>query len=137
MVKRQKMLSASYVLIGLTIALVFAFIDADDYQSGLLSGLGTSLVVVGLIRLTKLYRLSRDPEKQADYEAVYTDERVRYIVNKARALVFVISIYAQLAAGLIAQFIFDQRLLGRVLCYCTCFQCLLFVAVYRYYSKKY
>lgn len=137
MIKKQKIVAVSYLAIGLIITLIFAFVNADDYNSGILCGIGTSLTAVGFIRLIKLHRLSKNPEKAADYEAANKDERVHYIANKARALVFLISIYAQLAAGLIAQFVFGQRLLSMVLCYVTCFQCLLFVAVYWYYSKKY
>lgn len=137
MIKKQKAAAISFMIIGLIISLIFALTGADDYNSGLLCGLGTSLTVVGIIRLVKLHRLSRDPEKAADYEAANKDERVVYIANKARALVFLISIYAQLAVGLAAAFVFDQRLLSMVMCYFVCFQCLLFAAVYYYYSKKY
>lgn len=135
--KKQKRISLSFLIIGLSITLVFFFTGEGSYNSGLLCGMGTSLTFVGLFRLIKYHRLSADPDKASDYEAANKDERVIYIANKARALVFLISIYAQLAIGLIAQFVFDQRLLSTVLCYFVCFQCLLFVVVYRYYSKKY
>lgn len=135
--KKQRTLAISFLVIGLLISLVFAFTGGDDYNSGLLCGMGSSLTVVGIIRLIRLHRISRDPEKAADYEAAQKDERVLFIANKARAVVFIVSIYAQLAVGLIAQLVFDQRLLGMVMCYFTCLQCLLFVAMYHYYSKKY
>lgn len=137
MVKKQKRAALVYLALGLAIALIAAFIHGDDYNTGILSGIGTSLVAVGLLRLLKLYRLARTPEQAADYEASGNDERVRYIVTKARAVAFVTAIFAQLAAGLTAQLVFNQRLIGMVLCYCTCFQCLLFVVVYYYYSRKY
>lgn len=137
MVKKQKRAALVYFALGLAIALIAAFIPGDDYRTGILSGMGTSMIAVGLLRLLKLHRLTRTPEQAADYEASGNDERVRYIVTKARAVAFVIAIFAQLAAGLAAQLVFNQRLLGAVLCYCTCFQCLLFVVVYYYYSRKY
>lgn len=136
MIQKQKKLALFYLIVGLVISLVFGT-GGDDYNTGLLCGLGTSFAAVGIIRLLKYYRLSKNPDKLADYEAIYTDERVLYIANKARALVFMISIYAQLAAGLIAQFVFSQRLVSIVLCYSVCFQCFLFVGIYHYYSKKY
>lgn len=135
--KKQKRVYLSFLIIGLIITSVFFFTGEETYNSGLLCGMGTSLTFVGLFRLLRLRRLSTDPEKAADYEAANKDERMIYIANKARAMVFLISIYAQLAIGLIAQFVFDQRLLCTALCYLTCFQCFLFVAVYRYYSHKY
>lgn len=137
MIKNHKIVALSIVIIGLCITLMTAFAGTDDYNRGILCGMGTSLTAVGLLRLVRLYRISRNPEKAANYEAANKDERILYIVNKARALVFLISIYTQLAVSLIAQFVFAQRLLSTVLCYFTCFQCLLFVGVYYYYSKKY
>lgn len=137
MLKKQKNLYLSMLVVGLIISVVFSLTNSGDYNSGLLCGLGTSLTVVALFRLVKLHRMSRDPEKLADYEAANKDERILFIANKARALVFLISIYVQLAGGLIAQFVFHQRLINMVICYFTCIQCLLFVVVYRYYSKKY
>lgn len=137
MVKKQKRAALVYLALGLAIALIAAFAPGDDYNMGILSGMGTSLIAVGLLRLLKLHRLTRTPEQAADYEASGNDERVRYIVTKARAVAFVTAIFVQLAAGLMAQLVFNQRLIGMVLCYCTCFQCLLFVVVYYYYSRKY
>lgn len=136
-IKSQKILSVSFIVIGLIIGLIFAAYGEEDYNGGILCGMGTALTFVGIFRLVKLYRISRDPEKAADYEAANKDERVIYIANKARSLTFAISIYVQLAVGLIAQFVFGQRLLSMVMCYFVCFQCLLFVLLYRIYSKKY
>lgn len=137
MIKRQKTVSLVFLIIGLLLMGVFAFVGGDDYSSGLLCGLGTSLSVVGAVRLVRLQRISRDSDRASDYEAANSDERVRYIAGKARAVAFMISIYVQLAAGLLAQLVFGQRLLGAVLCFLVCFQCLLFVGLYRWYSGKY
>ena len=89
------------------------------------------------MRLLRVSRLSRDPEKAADYEASLKDERTIYIANKARSLAFFACIYAQLAAGLLAILVFEQPLVGRVLCMVTCAQALIFTAAYWYYHRKY
>lgn len=135
--KQQKQLSVSFVIIGLIIGAVFAVWGDDGYSGGLLCGMGSSLTVIGIVRLVRLFRLEKDPEKAADYEAAGKDERVIYIANKARAMTFAISIYVQLAVGLIAQFAFGEKLLCSVMCYTVCFQCLLFVILYRIYQRKY
>lgn len=136
-IKQQKLLSVSFVIIGLIIGAVFAAWGDDGYSGGLLCGIASSLTVIGIVRLIRLHRLEKDPEKAADYEAAGKDERVIYIANKARAVTFAVSIYVQLAVGLVAQFGFGQKLLCSVLCYMVCFQCLLFVILYWIYQKKY
>ena len=101
------------------------------------SGLGCGLFVCGAVRLLRVYRLSRDPEKAADYDAMLKDERTVYVANKARSVTFFICVYAQLAAGLLALLVFDQPVIGQVLCLVTCAQCLIFSGTYWYYNRKY
>ena len=88
-------------------------------------------------RLLRVRRLSRDPEKAADYEASLRDERTAYVANKARSMAFFISIYVQLAAGLLAILVFDRPLVGQVLCGLTCLQGLLYTVFYWHYDKVY
>lgn len=137
MLKKRKILYLAYIAAGVLADLISAFSGMGDYNSGVLGGMGTALIAVGLLRLLRMHRLTRDPEKAAEFESANKDERVLFIANKARALAFMISIYGELAAGLTAQFFFGQRLLGTVLCCFACAQSLLFVGVYWYYSRKY
>ena len=41
------------------------------------------------------------------------------------------------AAGLLALLVFDQPVIGQVLCLVTCAQSLIFCGTYWYYNKKY
>ena len=93
--------------------------------------------MVGAVRLLRVHRLSRDPEKAADYDAMLKDERTMYVANKARSMTFFICVYAQLAAGLLALLVFKQPIIGQVLCLVTCAQSLIFCGTYWYYNKKY
>ena len=102
-----------------------------------ISGFGGALMGVGAARLLRVRRLSRDPEKAADYEASLRDERTAYVANKARSMAFFISIYVQLAAGLLAILVFDRPLVGQVLCGLTCLQSLLYTVFYWHYDKVY
>lgn len=137
MIKKQKYLHLTFVLIGIGILLIFALTNDGSYQSGLLCGLGSSLMAIGILRTIKLRRLTSSPEKAEEYIASQSDERVHFLAQKARGVTFVISLYAQLAAGLSAQFFFGQKLMGMVLCCSVCIQSLLFAALYYYYAKKY
>lgn len=137
MIKKQKYLHLTFVLIGIGILLIFALTNDGSYQSGVLCGLGSSLMAIGILRAIKLRRLTSSPEKAEEYIASQSDERVHFLAQKARGVTFVISLYAQLGAGLSAQFFFGQKLVGMVLCCSVCIQSLLFAALYYYYAKKY
>ena len=99
--------------------------------------IGGGLTAVGLVRLLRVRRLSRDPEKAADYDASLKDERTAYVANKARSMTFFICVYVQLAAALLAILVFEQPLVGQVLCGLTCLQGLLYTVFYWHYDKVY
>ena len=101
------------------------------------SGFGGGLTAVGLVRLLRVRRLSRDPEKAADYDALLKDERTVYISNKARSMTFFICVFVQVAASMLAILVFDQVLVGQVLCGLTCLQGLLYTVFYWHYDKVY
>ena len=97
----------------------------------------TAIMGVGAARLLRVRRLSRDPEKAADYDASLTDERTVYISNKARSMTFFICVFVQVAASMLAILVFDQVLVGQVLCGLTCLQSLLYTVFYWHYDKVY
>ena len=134
--KEQKKFGILFLAVGAALFIVGLALG-DARMGEFYSGLGCGIFAVGAVRLLRLSRLSRDPEKAADYEASLKDERTIYIANKARSLAFFACIYAQLAAGLLAILVFEQPLVGRVLCMVTCAQALIFTAAYWYYHRKY
>ena len=136
--KNQKKFAIMWVIVGVALWIAALVPEwENDYYSGLTSGMAGCFLVIGVVRLVRVRRWEKDPEKAADYEAALRDERTVYVSNKARSVTFFVSVYVQLAAGLIAIYVFDQRLLGQVLCYLTCFQCLLFTILFRVYNKRY
>lgn len=135
--KKQKQFAVLWLVLGIVLWIVFTAINIGDFKSGMLSGMGTCFLVIGTVRLVRLRRIEKDPDRAADYEAAMTDERVVYIANKARSLTFAISVIGELIAGLVAIYVFDDHTLGQAFCYLCCGQCLLFTVIYRIYAKKY
>ena len=133
--KEQKKLGILYLILGAVLFLVGLLTDAGE-KTNWLSSFGSAIAVVGAARLLRVYRLTRDPDKAADYDASLTDERTAYVANKARSMAFFISIYVQLAAGLLAILVLDRPLVGQVLCGLTCLQSLLYTVFYWHYDKK-
>ena len=133
--KEQKKIGILWLSIGA--ALFLAGLLGETGYSSYISGFGGALMGVGAARLLRVRRLSRDPEKAADYDASLTDERTVYISNKARSMTFFICVFVQVAASMLAILVFDQVLVGQVLCGLTCLQGLLYTVFYWHYDKVY
>ena len=133
--KEQKKFGLLWLGVGAALFLAGLLLQESRY-GGYISSFGGGLMGVGAARLLRVRRLSRDPEKAADYEASLRDERTAYVANKARSMAFFISIYVQLAAGLLAILVLDRPLVGQVLCGLTCLQSLLYTVFYWHYDKK-
>ena len=133
--KEQKKFGILWLSIGAALFLAGLLLGETEYGS-YISGFGGGLTAVGLVRL-RVSRLSRDPEKAADYDASLKDERTAYVANKARSMTFFICVYVQLAASMLAILVFDQVLVGQVLCGLTCLQGLLYTVFYWHYDKVY
>ena len=134
--KEQKKFGILWLSIGAALFLAGLLLGETEYGS-YISGFGGALMGVGAARLLRVRRLSRDPEKAGDYDASLKDERTAYVANKARSMAFFISIYVQLAAGLLAILVFDRPLVGQVLCGLTCLQGLLYTVFYWHYNNVY
>ena len=138
MSKELKKYSILVFVIGLTFIAIGILTEGKAGTVGsFYSGFGTGVLAVAIVKLIQHRRLAKDPEKLADYEAAQKDERTLYISNKARALTFFITVYAELAAGLAALWFLPDPLVGKVLCFAASAQCFIFVLVYWYYNKKY
>ena len=136
--KEQKKCGLLWLGIGAALFLAGLALQARDTASaGYVSGFGGGLVGVSIARLLRVRRLSRDPERAADYDASLTDERTVYISNKARSMTFFICVFVQVAASMLAILVFDQVLVGQVLCGLTCLQGLLYTVFYWHYDKVY
>lgn len=134
--KEQKKFGILWLSIGAALFLAGLLLGETGYSS-YISGFGGALMGVGAARLLRVRRLSRDPEKAADYDASLTDERTVYISNKARSMTFFICVFVQVAASMLAILVFDQTLVGQVLCGLTCLQSLLYTVFYWHYDKVY
>lgn len=134
--KEQKKFGILWLSIGAALFLAGLLLGETGYSS-YISGFGGALMGVGAARLLRVRRLRRDPEKAADYDASLTDERTVYISNKARSMTFFICVFVQVAASMLAILVFDQVLVGQVLCGLTCLQGLLYTVFYWHYDKVY
>ena len=130
--KRQIVFGLVCLGIGVILLVVSAFMQAE----GPWSGFATGFLAVGAAKLLRAGRLGKDPEKAADYEAAMKDERTMLIVRKARSTILYYSIFLELLIGLVAIYVFDQKLLGGVMMGLVCLQTFSFTVLYWYYNKN-
>lgn len=67
--QEQKKCGILVTVIGL-VMFAIGFLLGDAHMGDFYSGLGCGLFVCGAVRLLRVHRLSRDPEKAADYDAM-------------------------------------------------------------------
>ena len=134
--KEQKKIGILWLSIGAALFLAGLLLGETEY-GGYIGGFGGGLTAVGLVRLLRVFRLSRDPEKAADYDASLKDERTAYVASRARSMTFFLCVYIQLAASLLAILAFGQPLVGQVLLGLTCLQSLLYTVLYWHYNNIY
>ena len=72
--KEQKKFGILWLSIGAALFLAGLLLGETGYSS-YISGFGGALMGVGAARLLRVRRLSRDPEKAADYDASLTPRR--------------------------------------------------------------
>lgn len=138
--KEQKKHGVLLLVLGLALLVLGGYLmrtGKEAAAAGFYNGLGCSVAACGAVRLLRCRRLSKDPERAADYEAMLKGERTAYLAGKARSLTFFVCLYVQLAAGLIALLAFDEVLIGKTLCMVTSAQALIYCGLFWYFNKRY
>ncbi len=137
MLEKQKKRGLIYAIAGAVLLIVGLVTSLGEYQSGVVCGVGTGLIVLGVAKMIQMARIGRNEDRAADYEASFSDERNVQLAGKAAIMAMRIAVLAELAAGLFCAFALGKPLINQVLCYAACFQCILYFVIYRIYNKKY
>ncbi|NLK38516.1 MAG: hypothetical protein GX299_10640 [Epulopiscium sp.] len=122
-----------FAMIGVTIFIlseVFHFIDT------FWSGLGVGFVIISVIRLIQLYRYQNDNDYAEKINIQNSDERNKFIADKARSMTFYYSI---LIAAILTIVL---RVLGyyqesSILGYTICIQLVIYWLSYLWLKRKY
>ena len=79
MKKKDIIFGVIWFLLGLVLTVLCCLETLDEFWSGM----GSALMVVGIVRLLRSYRLSRSETYREKREVAETDERLHFIRNKA------------------------------------------------------
>ena len=100
------------------------------------SGMGSALLVIGIIRLLRFYRLKKNDGYREKMETAQTDERNQFIRMKAWSWAGYLFIMVTAVATIIFR-ILGQDLLSQVASYSVCLMLVLYWVSYFVLKKKY
>lgn len=135
---KNKILYISYLVIGALLCIASFVAPQNERQLGQLSTLGLIFLVMGAARLLRLSRISRDPERMRAYEIARNDERAHYIARRAQQWTLWISIYAQLAVGLVLNYAAQTEVyqqVGQIICMFVCAELVFYTVLYYILNK--
>ena len=121
-----------WLIIG-SILIVFSFLEKLD---SFWNGMGSALCVVGIINLLRSYRLNKNQAYREKVEIELSDERNRFIRNKAWAYAgYIFTIITSIASIILK--IIGQDLLSIVAGFSTLLLIVIFWISYLYLREKY
>ena len=118
---------AGFVLLSLAFAG-----KVDEYWSGM----GSALLVVGVLQLMRFRRFNKNESYREKVEIAESDERNHFIRNKAWAWTGYILLLALAVASIVFR-ILDQDLLSQAASYTVCLMLLIYWIVYAVLKRKY
>ena len=129
---RRMLVYVIYVFLGIVLwGLGFAEI-VDEFWSGM----GTGLLVIGVLRFIQMYRYGKDESYREKIQIETNDERNRFIRNKAWAWTGYLFIIITCVSVIILK-VMGQELFSLAASYAVCLMVLLYWITYMVLRKKY
>ena len=132
MKKKDIVFGVSWLLLGLVLTVLSCLETLDEFWSGM----GSALMVVGIVRLLRGYRLSRSEAYREKREVAETDKRLHFIRNKAWAWAGYLFIIISAISTIVFR-ILGQDLLCMVCSGAVCLMLVLFWVSFFILNKKY
>lgn len=126
------LVSIIYIIIGaILLGLGFAG-KVDEFWNGM----GSALLVIGVIQLIRRYRLDKNEAYREKMEIENNDERNKFIRNKAWAWAGYLFVMIMAIASIVLK-IFEQDILSIAAGGAVCLMVLLFWGAYLFLKRKY
>lgn len=131
-IKRKIIWLLAMSLVGLTLIIT----NSIDEMNSMAFGLGSALLVIGLVKVIQLYKVSKDKEKLAQYEMIQNEERLKFISNKSSSLTWYVTLFAQYIAMIVLTIIKEYDY-ASLISYITSIQVLIYLFLYYVFNKRY
>ncbi|ADK14910.1 MULTISPECIES: hypothetical protein [Clostridium] len=135
--KRNLIYFIFQTIFGIIALLFFIFGDfANNHSKDILSGIGISFTIAGVIGIATSLKLLKDPKKAAKIEMAQTEERTQFIKAKTKSFVYTIMIYLE-SAVIIVTGLLGFRTICITLSAIVLLKVILNLIFSNYYMKKY
>ncbi len=132
MKERKTWISIIYVIIGVVLFGLSCFEIVDEFWSGM----GSALLVIGVLRLLRSYRFNKNDEYREKIEIEEKDERNHFIRNKAWAWAGYLFVMTMAVATIVLKLL-GQETLMMAASGSVCFMLILFWVSYLILKRKY
>ena len=132
MKKKDIIFGVIWLLLGLALTVLSCLETIDEFWSGM----GSALIVIGVVRLLRSYRLSRSETYREKIEVAETDERFHFIRNKAWAWASYLFIIICAISTIVFK-LFNQDLLHMASSGAVCLMLVLFWVSFFILKRKY
>ena len=126
----------SYPIVLLVAGLVLTGLGMAEIVDEFWSGMGSALLVMGIIRLLRFYRLKKNDSYREKMETAQTDERYQFIRMKAWSWAGYLFIMVSAVATIILR-VLGQDLLSQFASFAVCLMLVLYWISYFVLKKKY
>lgn len=92
--KQKKIYLAFIFTLGFIMVILQHYVYKDA-QNSIVGTMGTGFVVIGLLRLYQYRKIESDPKRKEQFEILCDEERVAFVANRARSLMFAISVIVE------------------------------------------
>lgn len=130
----DKRMIANIIFIMLGVALLG--LGIAEIVDAFWSGMGSALIAVGVIRMVHFVRFRKDETYREQFQIDTTDERHRFIQNKAWAWTGYLFVLAAAVCSIVFKLL-GQDLLSIAAGFSVCFMMVVYWLCYMFLNKKY
>ncbi|MEA5082966.1 hypothetical protein SDC9_172725 [bioreactor metagenome] len=130
----MKTMKQRKIYTGFMFALGFVMVILQNYvykdvNSSIVGTMGAGFVVMSLLRMYQYRKIESDPKRKEQFEIMCDEERVVFVANKARSMMFAIAVIVEFVVCVVAAIIGNMQIsvlfgfltgvqtLGYLICY--------------------
>lgn len=126
--KQRKIYTGFIFAIGFVMVVLQNYVY-KDVSNSIVGTMGTAFVVMSLLRLYQYRKIESDPKRKEQFEIMCDEERVVFVANKARSMMFAIAVIVEFVVCVVAAIIGNMQIsvlfgfltgmqtLGYLICY--------------------
>lgn len=131
LIKKKMLYMAVLALLGA------GFVAMGLYQGkSMLSGIGSGLLAVSLLKIIQYMRISKNPERLRELEIVQNEERLIFLSNRACALSYYAIIIIEYIVMIVCM-LTGYELIASICAYAVCGELILYLIIRAILNKKY